>query len=240
MGSHDELLARGKSSAYAALIHLQEAQQEAENYDCDIDVVKSSDQFESSCSSHHNKQSFKVVHASFTQGIQAKVSNSVEDSNALAFKANQGFEDKPQVPSFYRLIALNKPEWKQVLLGLTGALGFGFVQPAYAYVLGNTVGAYYTNDPSTMQHDVKIYSTIFMVLSVAAFAVNILQHYNFAIIGEYLTKRIRVQMLANILRNEVGWYDRDENASGAICARLASDANMVCNWLPFHCHTYTL
>ncbi|CAK9263783.1 unnamed protein product [Sphagnum jensenii] len=227
MGSHDELLARGKSSAYAALIHLQEAQQEAENYDHDIDVVKSSDQFESSRSSHHNKQSFKVVHASFTQGIQAKVCNSVEDSNPLAFKANRGFEDKPQVPSFYRLIALNKPEWKQALLGLTGALGFGFVQPAYAYVLGNMVGAYYTNDPSTMQHDVKIYSTIFMVLSVAAFVVNILQHYNFAIIGEYLTKRIRVQMLANILRNEVGWYDRDENASGAISSRLASDANMI-------------
>jgi ATP-binding cassette subfamily B (MDR/TAP) protein 1 len=66
-----------------------------------------------------------------------------------------------------------------------------------------------------------------MILSVAAFTVNILQHYNFAALGEYLTKRIRVNMLANILRNEVGWYDRDENSSGAICARLASDANMV-------------
>jgi ATP-binding cassette subfamily B (MDR/TAP) protein 1 len=66
-----------------------------------------------------------------------------------------------------------------------------------------------------------------MSLAVFAFAVNILQHYNFANLGERLTKRIRVRMLTNILRFEVGWYDQDENASGAICSRLAIDANTV-------------
>ncbi|KAF8758183.1 hypothetical protein HU200_010705 [Digitaria exilis] len=45
--------------------------------------------------------------------------------------------------------------------------------------------------------------------------------------GEHLTKRIREKMLAKILTFEVGWFDRDENSSGAICSRLAKDANMV-------------
>jgi len=34
-------------------------------------------------------------------------------------------------------------------------------------------------------------------------------------------------MLAKILTFEIGWSDRDENSSGAICSQLAKDANVV-------------
>lgn len=34
-------------------------------------------------------------------------------------------------------------------------------------------------------------------------------------------------MLSRIVTFEIGWFDRDENSSGAICSRLAKDANMV-------------
>ncbi|KAH9535050.1 hypothetical protein CY35_17G034100 [Sphagnum magellanicum] len=145
MGSHDELLARGETGAYAALIQLQEAQQEEEENpkaavsDHGIDVVKSDGQLVRRSSSHHSRHSLKAIRPSVTKDLQGRNSNGLKDSNALTSKTEQGLEA----------------------------------------------------------------------------------------LGEYLTKRIRVNMLANILRNEVGWYDRDENSSGAICARLASDANMV-------------
>jgi ATP-binding cassette subfamily B (MDR/TAP) protein 1 len=233
MGSHDELLARGETGAYAALIQLQKAQEEEEENpkapvsDHGIDVVKSDGQFVSRSSSHHSKHSLKAIRPSVTEDLQGRNSNGLKDSNALTSKTEQGLEDKPDLPSFRRLIALNKPEWKQGLLGLIGAIGFGFVQPTYAYIIADMLGAFYSDTPHELRQHIKIYVAIFMILAVAAFTVNILQHYNFAALGEYLTKRIRVNMLANILRNEVGWYDRDENSSGAICARLASDANMV-------------
>jgi ATP-binding cassette subfamily B (MDR/TAP) protein 1 len=38
---------------------------------------------------------------------------------------------------------------------------------------------------------------------------------------------VREQMLAKILTFEIGWFDRDENSSGAICSQLAKDANVV-------------
>jgi ATP-binding cassette subfamily B (MDR/TAP) protein 1 len=181
MGSHDELLARGETGAYAALIQLQEAQEEEEENpkaavsDHGIDVVKSDGQLVRRSSSHHSRHSLKAIRPSVTKDLQGRNSNGLKDSNALTSKTEQGLEDTPH----------------------------------------------------ELRQHIKIYVVIFMILSVAAFTVNILQHYNFAALGEYLTKRIRVNMLANILRNEVGWYDRDENSSGAICARLASDANMV-------------
>ncbi|KAK9197330.1 hypothetical protein WN943_005466 [Citrus x changshan-huyou] len=66
------------------------------------------------------------------------------------------------------------------------------------------------------------------VQPVYAFAMgSMISQYYFAYMGEYLTKRIRENMLSKILTFEVGWFDQDENSSGAICSRLAKDANVV-------------
>lgn len=45
--------------------------------------------------------------------------------------------------------------------------------------------------------------------------------------GESLTKRVREKMLGKLLTFEIGWFDRDDNTVAAICAWLATDANMV-------------
>ncbi|KAJ1392852.1 P-loop containing nucleoside triphosphate hydrolase [Sesbania bispinosa] len=55
----------------------------------------------------------------------------------------------------------------------------------------------------------------------------LLQHYNFAIMGERLLKRVREFLLEKVLTFEVGWFDQEENTSAAICARLATEANLV-------------
>ncbi len=253
MGSHDELLAGGGGGAYAALTQLQEAQQQQQGGEnispiSNNDIIQNADvrkSVKSSSTSHHRSSSSPrrssriidlppVVRKSNNLGdsnrqqpLVKTSSKQLGDIELVQDQKQLAAAEAPRVPSFRRLIALNKPEWKQGLLGLSGAIGFGFVQPAYAYILGDMIGAFYANDPHKLRQDVKIYCAVFMVLAVSAFSVNLLQHYNFAAIGEYLTKRIRVRMLANILRNEVGWYDRDENSSGSVCARLSTDANMV-------------
>lgn len=73
----------------------------------------------------------------------------------------------------------------------------------------------------------RFYSIIFLILAVVTFFSNLLQHYNFGIMGERLTKKVRERVLKNILSFEVGWFDREENTSAAICARLSTEASMV-------------
>ncbi|CAF4619274.1 unnamed protein product, partial [Rotaria sp. Silwood2] len=48
-----------------------------------------------------------------------------------------------------------------------------------------------------------------------------------SISGSKLTQRIRSKAFACLLRQEVTYFDRPENSSGAICARLSSDASAV-------------
>jgi ATP-binding cassette subfamily B (MDR/TAP) protein 1 len=42
-----------------------------------------------------------------------------------------------------------------------------------------------------------------------------------------LTQRIRARAFEYLLRQEIAYFDRPENSSGAICARLSSDALAV-------------
>ncbi|XP_059316351.1 putative multidrug resistance protein isoform X2 [Lycium ferocissimum] len=130
-------------------------------------------------------------------------------------------------PSTWRLLQMNAPEWKIALLGCLGAITFGVLQPLYAFCLGSVVSAYTSNDIPKIKSEIKIYSIVFLSIGLTSFIANLLQHYNFAKMGETLTKRVREQVLSNLLTFEVGWFDQDQNTSAAVCARLSTEARMV-------------
>ncbi|KAJ6381190.1 hypothetical protein OIU77_029970 [Salix suchowensis] len=45
--------------------------------------------------------------------------------------------------------------------------------------------------------------------------------------GESLTKRFREALFERILKHEIEWFDHENNNSGSVCSRLATDASMV-------------
>ncbi|XP_009594378.1 putative multidrug resistance protein [Nicotiana tomentosiformis] len=132
-----------------------------------------------------------------------------------------------RAPSQLRLLQMNAPEWGRALLGCIGAIGSGAVQPINAYCVGAVISVYFRTDKSSIQSHARVYSFVFTGLAVFNFFTNLLQHYNFAVMGEKLTRRIREKLLAKLMTFEIGWFDQDENMSAAICARLSTEANMV-------------
>ncbi|KAJ7294392.1 hypothetical protein O6H91_Y260100 [Diphasiastrum complanatum] len=67
----------------------------------------------------------------------------------------------------------------------------------------------------------------YALLGVCSIVFHALQHYYFGVMGENLTQRVREMMLSAILRNEVSWFDLDENHSSHLASRLSSDATNV-------------
>ncbi|KAD7479524.1 hypothetical protein E3N88_02660 [Mikania micrantha] len=128
--------------------------------------------------------------------------------------------------SFKKIFALNKPEWKQALFGSVGSIMFGAVQPIFSFSLGSMISVYFLADRNEIKHKTMIYTACFTGLAILSMVINVIQHYSFAAMGEYLTKRVRERMLSKILTFEIGWFDQDENSSGAICSKLTTDANM--------------
>ncbi|XP_015572248.1 ABC transporter B family member 15 [Ricinus communis] len=130
-------------------------------------------------------------------------------------------------PSQWRVLKMNAPEWKRAFLGCLGAASFGAIQPAHAYCLGSIISVYFLPDYSKIKSETRIYCFIFLGVAFLSFFTNLLQHYNFAIMGERLTKRVREKMLEKVLTFEVGWFDQEENTSAAISARFATEALLV-------------
>ncbi|GJV84198.1 ABC transporter family protein [Tanacetum coccineum] len=222
-GCHDDLI-QYVNGVYTSLVRLQETKQKDEplnpyrpgptqvSFTYDIDDTSNSEQSMVSRSSSNN---------SVNQG----------GWDNFTSQANK----KIQEPSFIRLLAMNIPELKQALFGSVGAILFGTIQPVYSFIMGSTISMYFLPDHEDIKHKTMIYALGFVGLAVFAIVSNIIQHYNFAAMGEYLTKRVRERMLSKILTFEIGWFDQDENSSGAICSRLATDANVVRSFVADRC-----
>ncbi|KAI8560364.1 hypothetical protein RHMOL_Rhmol04G0250000 [Rhododendron molle] len=128
--------------------------------------------------------------------------------------------------SQWRLLQTNAPEWKVSLLGCFEAAGYGLVQPTYSY-FRTLLSVYLLKENHKVKSETKLYSFIFLCIGALSFITSLLQHYNFAIMGEHLTKRIREKILQKIITFEIGWFDEDENTGAALCALLANEAKMV-------------
>ncbi|CAH8310906.1 unnamed protein product [Eruca vesicaria subsp. sativa] len=213
-GSHDELM-ENLDGQYASLVHLQQIEKDDSDVNMSVNVRMGP-------ISEPSKDVRSTSRVSTLRGSSS--ANSLTGSQTLK---NLSEDDKLPLPSFKRLLAMNLPEWKQALYGCISAILFGAIQPAYAYSLGSMVSVYFLTSHDEIKEKTMIYALSFVGLAVLSLLVNISQHYNFAYMGEFLTKRIRERMLSKVLTFEVGWFDRDENSSGAICSRLAKDANVV-------------
>ncbi|KAL9659657.1 hypothetical protein QQ045_024465 [Rhodiola kirilowii] len=219
IGSHDELI-QDENGVYTSLVHLQQTEKpdDAQHFLAAGQVSNSNTLSASSRFHSENISSRRRVSRS-----SSKHSSRAEYTNVVMNEEGENFP----VPSFKRLLALNLPEWRQALLGCSSAALFGAVQPAYAYALGSMISVYFLPTHAEIKDKTRTYALWFVGLAVFSFLINVVQHYNFAFMGEKLTTRVRERMLSKILTFEVGWFDQDENSTGSVCSRLAKDANVV-------------
>ncbi|KAF8407097.1 hypothetical protein HHK36_006222 [Tetracentron sinense] len=201
IGSHNDLINR-KNGHYARLAKLQR-------------------QF----SSDDQEQTSESYISSVARSSASRLSTT---KSSPAFFASPLPDENPRPPpSFSRLLSLNSPEWKQGTIASFSAIIFGAVQPVYAITVGGMISAFFLQSHEEMQAYIRTYSLIFSSLSLISFVVNLSQHYNFAYMGERLTRRIRLKMLEKILTFETAWFDEEQNSSGALCSRLSNEASMV-------------
>ncbi|MQL78831.1 hypothetical protein Taro_011255 [Colocasia esculenta] len=207
MGSHDDLMSR--KGLYSRLVKMQRQ--------------FSSDDHESTYESY--LPSSVARSSASRQSLHSVPKSSPFSASEFADEAVP--RTSQPAPSFSRLLSMNSPEWKQAVVGSFSAVVFGAVHPIYAFSIGGMISAFYLRSHREMDGAIGRYSLIFSTLSVVSILTNLSQHYSFAYMGEYLTRRIRVRMLEKILTFEAAWFDEEENSTGALCARLSNEASLV-------------
>jgi len=234
-GSHESLM-QNDNSLYTSLVRLQQTRNDQSD---DAPSIMNIDHMQNTSSRRLVSRSSSSFNSLTYDGDDIlNCSNVVEDivNNAVVVddrnnhdNKNNKKKEKVKVPSFQRLLAMNVPEWKQACLGCINAVLFGAIQPVYSFAMGSVVSVYFLEDHDEIMKQIRIYAFCFLGLAVISMVVNVLQHYSFAYMGEYLTKRVRERMFSKILTFEVGWFDEDQNSTGSVCSRLAKEANVVCS-----------
>ncbi|CAF5025633.1 unnamed protein product, partial [Rotaria sp. Silwood1] len=119
---------------------------------------------------------------------------------------------------------MNSPEWITISIGCIACVLNGAAQPLFAFLLVKIVEAFKYCSASERHLHVLLASFLFLLLGGILFVLRFFQYTAFAISGSKLTQRIRSKTFSCLLRQEVAYFDRPENSSGAICTRLSSDA----------------
>ncbi|KAI3462943.1 hypothetical protein Pfo_019606 [Paulownia fortunei] len=215
-GTHEELIA--KAGAYASLIRFQE-------------MVGNRD---FSNPSTRRTRSSRLSHSLSTKSLSLRsgslrnlsYSYSTGADGRIEMVSNAETDRKNPAPAGYfcRLLKLNAPEWPYSIMGAIGSVLSGFIGPTFALVMSNMIEVFYYTNAAAMERKTKEYVFIYIGAGLYAVVAYLIQHYFFSIMGENLTTRVRRMMLAAILRNEVGWFDEEENNSSLLAARLATDA----------------
>ncbi|CAF4035795.1 unnamed protein product [Rotaria sp. Silwood2] len=128
---------------------------------------------------------------------------------------------------FLRLLSMNGPEWITILIGCLASAIYGATQPWLAFLFAKIVHAFTNSSISERRHQVLIANAFFLLLGLTLWVLRFFQYTAFAIAGSKLTQRIRLKAFGCLLRQEIAYFDRSENSSGAICARLSSNASAI-------------
>ncbi|WCJ23196.1 ABC transporter B family member 11 [Euphorbia peplus] len=199
-GSHSELL-KDPDGAYMELIKLQEFWLEPE---CNI-VNKPSSSLQSIC---------------ISAGTSPMVSNA---EKITARNLSKELPELPQERPLFRLAYLNSPEIPALFLGALAAVANGIILPIFGLMLANIIKTYYEKEVQ-LQKDSRFWAFMFVLLGFVSLLATPSSTYFFAVAGCRLIKRIRSMCFEKVVNMEIGWFDEPNNSSGAIGARLSTDA----------------
>ncbi|RWR80846.1 ABC transporter [Cinnamomum micranthum f. kanehirae] len=231
-GSHSELV-KIPNGAYCQLIQLQEMNKESDaRIDTEADISMNSGRQ----SSHRFS-----LQKSISRGSTGGAGNSSQHSFSVSFGTHSGLhiqenqaletvspppqQSQPEVP-LRRLAYLNKPEIPVLLLGTVAAAINGAIMPVFGILISSVIKSFF-EPPPKLRKDSRFWSLMFLVIAVVSLIVSPAQTYFFSVAGSRLIRRIRLMSFKKVVSMEIGWFDNAENSSGAIGARLSSDAATV-------------
>ncbi|KAG8053754.1 hypothetical protein GUJ93_ZPchr0001g29853 [Zizania palustris] len=248
MGTHDELL--NLDGLYAELLRCEEAAKlpkrtpirnykEPSSFQIERDSSASHSFQESSSPKMSKSPSLQKTHGFLAFRNSDANHNSHESPNIQSPPSEQMAEARlPMVaseraPSIKRLdsFEMKLPDLPKIDVPYTdrsaGAACFGSFNPLLAYTISLIVVAYYRIGVHDVRDEVNKYCSFIVGMGIITVLANFLQHFYFGIMGEKMTERVRRMMFSAILRNEVGWFDEEENSADILSMRLANDATFV-------------
>ncbi|CAH0486838.1 unnamed protein product [Peronospora farinosa] len=219
IGSHDELL-KLENGHYRLLVEAQNrnATEQKEGSAAAVITVE-------------NNESSDDIHLRSGRSSGRLISRHSKSGKEGVVAANDNEAGGVDLPPFSmaRVWKMSMPEWKFMFVGSLGAIANAAVFPVWGVLLVNVTVLFFNIDytKSKMMDEARWWSLGFVGLGIGFALSNILQHYGFSVVSQNLITRVRLATFSAMLRQEIGWFDLDENTSGALVSRLATDSAIL-------------
>jgi ATP-binding cassette subfamily B (MDR/TAP) protein 1 len=197
-GTHESLLAAG--STYASLVKAQNLHQDSARKPERTTQLAREKTAQSDVLHGEGKQKQTIKHL-------------VEDSSLLGLS---------------KLVwKINEPEHWYLICGILCGFVAGAGFPVQGIFFGNAIMSLTAPELSNGGHSLNFWAVMFLMLGLVLLLAQSLQGYCFAMAGSALGSRARSQAFASVLRQDVAFFDREENSSGALTAFLSSEATKL-------------
>ncbi|CAF0875542.1 unnamed protein product [Adineta steineri] len=230
-GTHETLLAK-EGGKYQTMVKMQQSEKTIGTQDGLMNMAKAAAEDE--------EQLFERVR-------QLSESEAI-DTNRRASMSAKGKS------VFLRLMKMNSPEWVFILIGCLACLLGGLRGPTFSILFAKIINVSNFIHMNTEFNDCKysdvrrrvmitcglflLTGAVFMIVNFFQVTILFLNYINeffhvrlqfvaFGVAGAKLVSRIRSKAFACFLRQEVAYFDRPENSSGAICTQLSSNAAAI-------------
>nr|GME07041.1 ABC transporter B family member 9-like [Ipomoea batatas] len=235
-GTHDELI-KDPNGAYTQLVKMQQGSKKEEKRELETSMVDQSsveDQLTRSSSlmlsvlkrsMSHGSSRHSFTHSYPIPGLidinESEIADQQEDTEPDAKTLKQ----RKNV-SIGRLASLNKPEIPILFLGVLAACFHGVIFPIFGLLLSTVIKIFF-EPPPQLKKDSKFWALMYVLLGIATLLAVPIQNFFFGIAGGKLIQRIRSLTFRKVVYQEISWFDDPANSSGAVGARLSTDASTV-------------
>ncbi|KAM0240144.1 hypothetical protein ACHAP5_008064 [Fusarium lateritium] len=209
-GTHQDLIAA--EGAYANLVRAQ---------DLEKAKGKSTEQPEPESKWFEQKEGAELPTSLSPHRSRSIVAESVEGSTQARTRETMGYgivrcvwlliRDQPELWRFYGI------------LGFLCVLGGG-TYPAQAVIFAQTLQIFQMKGDEAI-HDGDFWALMFFVVALANFVVYFFLGWLANIIIQKVSRKYRAELFRNTMKQDVAFFDLQHNATGAICARLLSNAS---------------
>lgn len=243
-GSHDELLER--RSAYYNLVEAQRisAEKKAKDQDEQAEAGEIGEDLSpvSKFVSQHSKSSGNLNHTltetsaskrldrtNTEKTLRTKLTRAITGKSiSEAVLERKGASKSKQYPlwTLIKVIArFNKKETMLMLFGLFWSIIAGGGNPTQAVLFAESIVAL-SLPPSMyakLRHDANFWSLMFLMLAIVQFIAFCAQGIAFAYCSERLIHRARDQAFRTMLRQDITFFDKEENSAGALTSFLSTE-----------------
>ncbi|KAI5294549.1 GTPase-activating protein [Ascosphaera acerosa] len=238
-GTHDQLVSKG--GTYASLVNSQRLNEEREaealaDHDVDEDGKGIDAQVAHSGSSGYEAAHDKVPlqrESTLTRNASTdieKVATKESISQAILAKHGEEAEPKYSLTKLIRFISsFNRPETTLMILALLASIITGGATPTQSIFFSKAVStlALPPEQYGKLRSDANFWAGMFMMLGFVEFIAILFSIGLLGVASEALIFRARSTAFRSMLRQDIAYFDREENSAGALTSFLSTETKSL-------------